>query len=306
MTLALALLAFAPWTSGLGSGEAVAAPPPTAPPGSGPAPTVVKPKVLKGGASDAAATPPPTAAPPTSTPPPAGPAVGSDAGNAVSGTSEAAKRESEVFGDRLDGLEADTNALKEKIFRSKARLQLLKDTVLSGVLAGSKVVLVHRNRMGSQYRLIKLTYVLDGAQIEERSDESGTLDAEDEITLYDGNIPPGPHTATVILVYRGQGFGAFQYLNDYTFESRSSHNFTAPENGALKVMSIGFEKGNLTTEMRDRPSVDWQGQALDASGKPLPKSRTERSGLDRESRKSGGTAAAGGSAGGSAGTSTKP
>ena len=142
--------------------------------------------------------------------------------------------------------------------------------MLHGVLAGSRVIIVHRNLMGSQFRLTKLAVILDGAQIYARSDDSGALDQEDEVIVLDGNIVPGPHTITVELTYQGQGFGVFSYLNGYTFESRSSHNFTAPENGALRLMSAGYEKGNLTTEMKDRPSVDWQEIPLDASGKPLP------------------------------------
>src|SRR5690606_3879589 len=106
-----------------------------------------------------------------------------------------------------------------------------------------------------------------------RTDDSGALDQEDEVTVLDGNIVPGPHTITVELTYQGQGFGVFSYLNGYTFESRSSYNFTAPENGALRLMSAGYEKGNLTTEMKDRPSVDWQEIPLDASGKPLPQAQ---------------------------------
>jgi hypothetical protein len=117
--------------------------------------------------------------------------------------------------------------------------------------------------------------VLDGAQIYARTDDSGALDQEDELVVLDGNIVPGPHTITVELTYAGQGFGVFSYLNGYTFESRSSHNFTAPENGALRLLSVGFEKGNLSTEMKDRPSVDWQEVALDASGKPLPQQKTK-------------------------------
>jgi hypothetical protein len=183
---------------------------------------------------------------------------------------DSSRRESEIYGARIDGLQADVDDLKERIFRSKARLSVLKETVLHGVLAGSRIIIVHRNLMGSQYRLTKLAVILDGAQIYARSDDSGALDAEDELTVLDGNIVPGPHTITVELTYQGQGFGVFSYLNGYTFESRSSHNFTAPENGALRLVSSGFEKGNLTTEMKDRPSVDWQEVPLDASGKPLP------------------------------------
>jgi hypothetical protein len=183
---------------------------------------------------------------------------------------DSSKRESEIYGARIDGLSGDVDDLKERIFRSKARLSVLKETVLHGVLAGSRVVIVHRNLMGSQYRLTKVAVILDGAQIYARTDDSGTLDQEDELTVLDGNIVPGPHNITVELTYQGQGFGVFSYLNGYTFESRSSHNFTAPENGAVRLVSSGYEKGNLTTEMKDRPSVEWQEIPLDASGKPLP------------------------------------
>ncbi|PRP91333.1 hypothetical protein ENSA5_55990 [Enhygromyxa salina] len=184
---------------------------------------------------------------------------------------DSSRRESEIYGARIDGLQGEVDDLKERIFRSKARLSVLKETVLHGVLAGSRVIIVHRNLMGSQFRLTKLAVILDGAQIYARTDDSGALDQEDELTVLDGNIVPGPHTITVELTYQGQGFGVFSYLNGYTFESRSSHNFTARENGALRLMSSGFEKGNITTEMKDRPSVDWQEIPLDASGKPLPK-----------------------------------
>jgi hypothetical protein len=183
---------------------------------------------------------------------------------------DASRRESEIYGARIDGLQGEVDDLKERIFRSKARLSVLKETVLHGVLAGSRVIIVHRNLMGSQFRLTKLAVILDGAQIYARTDDSGALDQEDELTVLDGNIVPGPHTITVELTYQGQGFGVFSYLNGYTFESRSSHNFTAPENGSVRLLSSGFEKGNVTTEMKDRPSIDWQETPLDASGKPLP------------------------------------
>jgi hypothetical protein len=185
-------------------------------------------------------------------------------------------RETEIYGDRLDGLQAEVNDLKDRIFRSKARLALLRETVLRGVMAGSRVVLTHRNLMGSGFRLVKIVYVMDGAQIFARSDETGALDSEDELVVYDGNVPPGPHNVTVELTYKGHGYGVFSYLNNYTFESRSSHSFVAPENGAVKLASIGFERGNVTTELKDRPGVDFREIPLDSSGRPLAK-RKKRS-----------------------------
>jgi hypothetical protein len=182
-------------------------------------------------------------------------------------------RSSEIYGDRLDGLQIEVDQLKDKIFRSKARLALLKETVLRGVLAGSRIIMAHRNLMGSGFRMVRMVYSMDGAQIYARTDETGSLDSEDELVIYDGNLPPGPHNVTIELTYKGHGYGVFSYLTGMTFESRSSHSFTAPENGAVKLTSVGFERGNITTEMRDRPSVDWQEVPLDASGRPLPRKR---------------------------------
>lgn len=202
-------------------------------------------------------------------------AAGADpfAAPAAGATSNPNVRESELYGDRLDNLQSEVDDLKDKIFRSKARLTLLKETVLRGVLAGSRVTLAHQNLMGSGFRLTRVVVIMDGAQIFARTDETGSLDGEDEIAVYDGNLPPGPHNVTVELTYQGNGYGVFAYLNGYTFESRSSHSFTAPENAAVKLVSQGFERGNMTTEMSDRPAVSWQEVPLDAAGRPLPKTR---------------------------------
>ena len=220
----------------------------------------------------------PQAATPQAATPQAETAPADSSASAADYDVDVSKRRSEVYGERLDGLQSDVESLKDRIFRSKARLALLKETVLKGVLAGSRVVLVHRNRMGSQFQLVRLVISLDGAQIYARTDESGALDSEDEVTVYDGNLVPGPHSITVEMEYRGQGFGVFSYLNGYSFDSRSSHSFTAPENGAIKLMSVGYERGNFTTEMRDRPAVSWQEVPLDAAGRPLPRARGERGG----------------------------
>jgi hypothetical protein len=232
----------------------------------------------------AAAKPAPTATAPTTTAPskPAAapatspPAAGADPFAplpASSGPSNPNVRESELYGDRLDNLQVEVDELKDKIFRSKARLTLLKETVLKGVLAGSRITIAHRNRMSSGFRLTRVVVSMDGAQIFAKTDETGGLDGEDELVVYDGNLPPGPHSVTIKLEYQGNGYGVFAYLNGYTFSSQSTHSFTAPENGALKLVSQGFEKGNMTTEMRDRPAVNWQEVPLDAAGRPLPKTR---------------------------------
>jgi hypothetical protein len=272
-------------------GNAHAAPPPPPPTTAKPAPAKASPAPATTPAKPAATAP---AKPAATTPAKPTPAPGTKpAATAPAGTKPAAttpapaagtkppaavpgsdtQRQSEIYGDRIDGLSVEVDALKDKIFRSRARLSLLRETVLKGVLAGSRVVLAHRNLMGSGFRLTRMVIIMDGAQIYAKTDESGGLDSEDELVIYDGNLPPGPHNVTIEMTYKGHGYGVFAYLSGYTFDSRSSHSFTAPENGALKLTSVGFERGNMTTEMRDRPSVSWQELPLDAAGRPLPSAR---------------------------------
>lgn len=180
-------------------------------------------------------------------------------------------RTSDAYGERIQALRSDVDTLKDRVFRSKARLSLLRETVLRGVLSGSRVILAHRNLMGAGFRLVRVVYRLDGAQIFARTDETGSLDAEDEIVVFDGNLSEGPHELELELSYTGHGYGVFSYLTEYTFESKSSHAFTAPEDGAVKVVSVGYEEGNITTEMADRPNISWQLTPLDGGGRPLPK-----------------------------------
>ena len=248
----------------LGATTAVAAPAPAAPK------SATQPAKPKSTAKPKSAAKPKTTKPTNATPNPI-----AEAESKGKGSSDV--RQSDLYGDRLDALQKDVDGLKDRIFRSKARLSLLKETVLRGVLAGSRVILAHRNLMGSGFKLVRIVYTLDGAQIYARNDETGSLDTEDEIVIIDGNLPPGPHTVQIELTYKGHGYGVFSYLSGYTFESNSAHSFTAPENGAIKIVSSGYEEGNLTTEMRDRPNVNWQEQPLDASGRPLPKQRRRAS-----------------------------
>ena len=291
-----AALAFA-LSSAFVARPAVAAPPPPPPPAAKPAAAKPTPAPATAPAKPATApakpatTPAKPAATPATPPAKTTPAPGSKpAAPAPKGKATpdplageaGTQRQSEIYGDRIDGLQVEVDALKDKIFRSRARLSLLRETVLKGVLAGSRIVLAHRNLMGSGFRLTRMVIIMDGAQIYAKTDESGGLDSEDELVIYDGNLPPGPHNVTIEMTYKGHGYGVFAYLSGYTFDSRSSHSFTAPENGALKLTSVGFEKGNMTTEMRDRPSVQWQELPLDAAGRPLPSSRKSAKAKDAE------------------------
>jgi hypothetical protein len=156
---------------------------------------------------------------------------------------------------RLRDLEDRINRLKEQIFRSKARLSLLAETVLDRKIAGSKAVIVFKNEMGGSFRLVKATFLLDGGPIFNKSDEGGNLAERDVISLYDGPVMPGEHTLSAVLHYRGHGYGIFSYLRGYSFKTRSSRTFTVNEGKAMKLEVVGYEKGGVTTPLEDRPDV---------------------------------------------------
>jgi hypothetical protein len=211
------------------------------------------------------------AAPPAAAPvPAAGAAAPAPAAGGAAGDSGA-------YTVRLRSLEKDVNELKEQIFRTKARLNLLKETVLGGVIGASRAVIRHKNEMGSSFRLVKAVYALDGVQIYSRVDETGRLAEMTEFDVYNGAIQPGSHTLSVSMMYQGNGFGVFSYLKGYKFNVKSSHTFVAGEAKTTGITVVGYEKGNITTKMDDRPQVDFrvnvmagEGAATAAAG-PAPK-----------------------------------
>ena len=178
---------------------------------------------------------------------------------------------------RLRSLEKNVNELKEQIFRTKARLNLLKETVLGGTLGASRAVIRHKNEMGSSYRLIKAVYALDGVQIFAKVDDTGRLAEMPEFDIYNGAIQPGSHTLTVMLVYQGNGFGVFSYLKGYKMTVHSSHTFVAGEAKATAINVVGYEKGNITTNLQDRPAVDFRINvvAVEAPGGGIHRQRHE-------------------------------
>jgi len=172
---------------------------------------------------------------------------------------------------RMRGLEERVNDLKEKIFRSKARLMLLRETVLSGSIAGAKATLVHENLMGSNFVLESASYSLDGAPVFNKVDSEGDLADRERIELFTGSIVPGNHNMAVNLVYRGSGFGVFSYLKGYKFKIRSSYAFTAEEGKVTTVKVVAYEKGGITTDLQDRPAIRYDVDVkTESSDAPAP------------------------------------
>jgi hypothetical protein len=168
----------------------------------------------------------------------------------------AAQTADEAFTTRVKTLEEQVVDLKEKIFRTKARLLLLQETVLGGDLSsGARAIILHRNEMGSQFVLESVAYALDGAPIYTKVDDNGDLDKREEFELFNGRIVPGNHQIAVRMVYRGHGYGIFSYLEGYKFKLQSNQTFNAEGGKVTTVKVVGYEKGGITADIKDKPSI---------------------------------------------------
>jgi hypothetical protein len=157
---------------------------------------------------------------------------------------------------RMRRLEQKTQALKERAWQLKARVQMLKEQMIGGGV-GAQSLIAHANEMGSSFRLIKLIYTVDGTQVFVRTDETAdNLYKTKSFDVFSGPIAPGNHTLAIVATYRGHGYGVFEYLSKYTFTARGNQSFIAGEGKLSKIDCRGHEKGGPTTPLEKRPAID--------------------------------------------------
>jgi hypothetical protein len=157
---------------------------------------------------------------------------------------------------RMRQLEQQTQALKERAWQLKARVQMLKEQMLGGGV-GAQAVINHASEMGASFRLIKLIYTLDGTQVFVRTDDTAeSLYKTKGFDVFAGPIAPGNHNLTAQASYRGHGYGVFEYLTKYTFTANGQQAFVAGEGKIAKVDCKGFEKGGPTTPLEKRAAIE--------------------------------------------------
>lgn len=176
---------------------------------------------------------------------------------------EGSERPGDAYDVRVRELETKIDDLKEKVFRSKSRIVLLKETVLSGSLAGSRVVIQHEMRLGPTFKLRRALFSLNGSRIFNEVDKNDSLASQRRIEIYNGSIAPGNHNLSVMLGFQGSGFGLFSYVEGYDFSLRSSCSIPAEEGKTTFVRVIAFEGGGPLTPHEERPSVSCEVNITD-------------------------------------------
>jgi hypothetical protein len=173
----------------------------------------------------------------------------------------AASEESDSSGKKYDvrlrEMEEKIVSMKEKIFATKTRLVLLKERILSNVVAEAWAIIVHTNEMGGAFSLDQVLYYMDGKKKFFMRNKDGILDKQKTIEIFSGSVVPGNHTITVEMVYKGTG-KMFTYLQGYKFKITSKYTFYASQGRIVKIQAVGYEKGDFTYSLEDRPAVKFK------------------------------------------------
>lgn len=198
----------------------------------------------------------------------AGPAVAQEEGGAAE--SEQGAEESAVaavaapvdYNRELLTVEEEVHSLKEQVFRAKATLQLLKEIVVQGSASGSRATVRHENRLGKNYTVESIAYYLDGQGKFSKADPTGGLDEMRDFKVFDGAVPPGSHNLTVTMRLRGNGFGIFSYVKNYTFNVQNSVAFTAEEGKNCRVTAVADERKGIGRSFIERPQIVFESQCV--------------------------------------------
>jgi hypothetical protein len=166
------------------------------------------------------------------------------------------------FNRELLTIEENVNTLKERVFRSKATLQLLKEIVVQGSTSGSRGAVWHVNKLGRGYTIESVSYYLDGQGKYSKVDASGGLSKTKEIKVFDGPIPPGNHNLTVHMKLRGNGFGVFSYVSNYVFNVQASTAFVAEDGKSCKVEAVVNERRGIGRSFTERPYVKFETRCI--------------------------------------------
>lgn len=210
------------------------------------------------GSEPADETPPAETPEPTAEPAPASTSTSAGTTEVLTEEELAARRKAGERTKELLTVEQDVSNLKERVFRSKATLQLLRELVIEGATLGSRVSVWHVNKMSSAYTVESVQYFLDGKAIFSRTDTTGGLDNLDAVEIHAQTLPPGSHTLQVNMVLRGNGMGVFSYLRAYSFKLQSSYAFTVEDGQLTTVQVLINEKGGPFTNFVDRPDVRYE------------------------------------------------
>ncbi len=158
----------------------------------------------------------------------------------------------------LRTVEESVHNLKERVFRSKATLQLLRELVIESATMGSGVQIWHVDDLPRAYEMDSVQYFLDGRSIYAWSREEGSKEQPEDIQIRDQTVSSGAHTVQVTMLLRGNGGGLFGYVQNYRFKVQSSYTFEVTDGRLTTLRVRAIARGGVRKSFVDRPTVEYE------------------------------------------------
>lgn len=158
----------------------------------------------------------------------------------------------------LHTAEAQVHDLKERVFRSKATLELLRELVVEGSGTGSTLKIEHVDDLTRDYTVEGVQYFLDGKPVFTWALADGTPIPDEGVTVDDRAVAAGTHAVQVTLSLRGNGGKLFDYVQDYRFKVESSYSFEVEAGMATELTVHAIAKGGVKKAFTERPTVVYE------------------------------------------------
>lgn len=172
-----------------------------------------------------------------------------------------------TFNKQLMDVENEVNDLKERFFKSKATLRLLKESIVQGAVQGSKVKVWIRNNLGSGYVLDgNIQFSIDGVDFPTAGGDDVMLSSQKEYEILEKEITPAQHSVEVKVSLRGNGRGLFSYINKYSFTVNRVGTFIAKQGEECQLIVELFEKKGFGVSFLDKPQISFEPRCLPMSG----------------------------------------
>jgi hypothetical protein len=155
-------------------------------------------------------------------------------------------------------LPEQVKSLRQKVLESRARLLMLPEEVHGRTESVSAVQMTITNELTSDYRLRRVEATLDGQPMVQRdltAEETSQQTFTQRI-----QVRPGAHKLDIRMVYQGNGYGLFPYMNTYEVKVGSTYTLVVPDQVVTQLTATIFNDGPLKNLWDERPKVRYDVQ----------------------------------------------
>ena len=158
----------------------------------------------------------------------------------------------------LRELEEQVTQVKERVHKTKSRLQELEEAVLRGKITGSKALITFENNAEGFLVLESAEFYIDEKLVKKVKIDRGAEPVK-TLDIFDSDLPAGEHKLRILLQYRGSGksmYKTFQYLKDHIAKISSTEDFPVEYGKTTQIKITAFDKGYFKEHFRERLGLD--------------------------------------------------